>query len=207
VPTVKTSRDARGYEHVFLVETARKAGRHSRPRVLYWFRTPPGIRVGREPFDGEARRALERHHPDLRFDWEKLRVVAPPADPEPWRERRRVAKLTRKPADSETTADESPRETTSGEPSASVAGVESADSAVDQGQRASHHKRRRRGGRSGRRGRSGQNPVSSTAGEGPASEGVEAGAADTGRAPGDSTLASGDRELGPGPGAGDQEPV
>jgi len=42
------------------------------PRLLYWFRTPPGVRVGRTPIDDEAMRLLERQHPDLAFDWPRL---------------------------------------------------------------------------------------------------------------------------------------
>jgi len=41
-------------------------------RILYWFRTPPGIRVGRAALDDETRRLLERQHPDIAFDWRHL---------------------------------------------------------------------------------------------------------------------------------------
>jgi hypothetical protein len=39
---------------------------------LYWFRTPPGVRVGRSPLDEEAIRLIEEHHPDIRFDWPQI---------------------------------------------------------------------------------------------------------------------------------------
>src|SRR5262249_34981719 len=41
-------------------------------RLLYFFRTPPGVRVGREALDSEGMRLLEQHNPDLVFDWDRL---------------------------------------------------------------------------------------------------------------------------------------
>ena len=43
-----------------------------RSRILYWFRTPPGVRVGRGPLDEEAIRTLEAGNPDLEFDWTRI---------------------------------------------------------------------------------------------------------------------------------------
>src|SRR6185503_18397043 len=58
-------------------------------RVLFWFRTPPDVRVGRQPFDEAVRRALEARYPDVRFDWRQiLETPIPSADAEKWRERR-----------------------------------------------------------------------------------------------------------------------
>jgi hypothetical protein len=92
VTFLKFSRDKRGYEHFYLVrQTIRRGG--PRNRVLYWFRTPPGVRVGRAPFDDDVRRALEKQNPDVSFDWQKLldTPIPPPApDVERWRERRRI---------------------------------------------------------------------------------------------------------------------
>lgn len=90
------SRDKRGYEHIYLIDATARRGKTSRPRVLYWFRTPPGVMVGREPFDEPVRRTLEAHYPDVTFDWEQLRktAIATP-DVEPWRERRRVERAAR----------------------------------------------------------------------------------------------------------------
>src|SRR5580765_3424990 len=42
------------------------------PRLLYWFRTPPGVRVGRAPIDEAAIRLLEQHNPDVQFDWTRI---------------------------------------------------------------------------------------------------------------------------------------
>ena len=48
--------------------------------MLYWFRTPPNVKVGRLPLDAEAIRAVEVHNPDVTFDWNKmLKVRATPA--------------------------------------------------------------------------------------------------------------------------------
>jgi hypothetical protein len=44
----------------------------SRNRILYWFRTPPGVRVGRAPIDEDAIQLIEAHHPDIRFDWAQI---------------------------------------------------------------------------------------------------------------------------------------
>jgi len=96
VAFVRVSRDKRGYEHIYLIDATARRGKASRPRVLYWFRTPPGVMVGREPFDESVRRALEAQYPDVTFDWEKLRKTAIPApDVEPWRERRRVERAAK----------------------------------------------------------------------------------------------------------------
>jgi hypothetical protein len=43
-----------------------------RSRILYWFRTPPGVRVGRAALDEEAIRLIEDHNPDVEFDWTRI---------------------------------------------------------------------------------------------------------------------------------------
>jgi len=81
------SRDKRGYEHFYLVEPVTNRKGKSRPRVLYWYRTPPNVRVGRVPFDDEVRRALEARYPNVAFDWTKIvEAPIPSADVEKWRE-------------------------------------------------------------------------------------------------------------------------
>jgi hypothetical protein len=105
VPFVRFSRDKRGYEHTYLVQPVNKRGKSSRPRVLYWFRSPPGVKVGRAPFDEAAQRALEAQNPGVVFDWPTIiSTPMPPVDPEPWRERRRVERAERA-ARKETTSD------------------------------------------------------------------------------------------------------
>ena len=64
------TRDRRGYDTTSVVEAG---GRRRRgQRLLYFFRTPPSVRVGREAIDQEAMRLLEQHNPDVTFDWERL---------------------------------------------------------------------------------------------------------------------------------------
>jgi hypothetical protein len=88
VPFVRFSRDRRGYEHVYLIDTKDRG----RTRLLYWFRTPPGVRVGRNPFDLDTQRSLERQNPGVQFDWPQIVAakMPPPAPVESWREKRRA---------------------------------------------------------------------------------------------------------------------
>jgi len=90
------SRDRRGYEHFSLVQPTTNRRGKVRQRVLYWFRTPPNVRVGREPFDEAVRRELEAQNPDVTFDWPRiLDAPIPSADADNWRERRRVERAAR----------------------------------------------------------------------------------------------------------------
>lgn len=54
-----------------MVHAARRRGA-GRTRILYWFRTPPGVRVGRGPLDEEAIRLIEAGNPDLQFEWTRI---------------------------------------------------------------------------------------------------------------------------------------
>ena len=56
------------------------AGRGRGKRLLYWFRTPPGVRVGRSPIDETAIRLLEEHNPDVQFDWTRILKAPAPAE-------------------------------------------------------------------------------------------------------------------------------
>jgi hypothetical protein len=95
VPFVRVSRDKRGYQQIYLMDTPVR-GRPSKPLLLYWYRTPPGLRVGRDPFDPELRRAIEARNPGVVFDWEKLSVLpAVPVETESWRERRQAERQAR----------------------------------------------------------------------------------------------------------------
>lgn len=46
--------------------------RGQRATILYWFRSPPNVKVGRAALDEDAIRALEETHPDLIFDWPQI---------------------------------------------------------------------------------------------------------------------------------------
>ena len=56
-----------------------------RTRLLYWFRTPPSVKVGRAALDEEAIRRLEELNPDVEFDWTRiLKGDQKPAAEQPW---------------------------------------------------------------------------------------------------------------------------
>ncbi len=95
MPFVRFARDRRGYEHVYLVDVSKDRGRS---RVLYWFRTPPGVKVGRNPFDPDTQRSLERQNPGVAFDWPQIVAarMPPPAPVENWREKRRVERAIKR---------------------------------------------------------------------------------------------------------------
>jgi hypothetical protein len=40
--------------------------------VLYWFRTPPGVKVGRAALDDDAIRRIEKLNPGITFDWPRI---------------------------------------------------------------------------------------------------------------------------------------
>src|SRR5438132_13904201 len=106
------SRDKRGYEHFYLVEPTTNRRGKSRPRILYWFRTPPNVKVGREPFAEHVRRALEAQNPGVAFDWDTLMATPVPApDTERWRERRRAERAARQTPEVELGAEELEAET------------------------------------------------------------------------------------------------
>lgn len=82
MPTLRFSRDGRGYESTYLVHTS---GRRSGPessQLLYWFRSPPHVKVGRAAFDEDTIRALEEQHPDVEFDWDRILTAKAPEAPE-----------------------------------------------------------------------------------------------------------------------------
>jgi hypothetical protein len=63
------------------VHTGRRRGK-SHSRILYWFRTPPGVRVGRAALDEDAIRLIEQHNPGVEFDWTRI-LKGQDAPPEP----------------------------------------------------------------------------------------------------------------------------
>lgn len=72
------------------MHVARPSNGAPRTRVLYVFRTPPGLAVGRQALDAEVMEALEHTHPDLRFDWNNMtrEAVVTRAEPAPSRPQR-----------------------------------------------------------------------------------------------------------------------
>jgi hypothetical protein len=93
---LRFSRDKRGVENFYLVQPTTNRRGKVRPRVLYWFRSPPDVKIGRAPFDAEMRRALELQNPDVDFDWRAIvDTPIPSADADKWRERRRAERAAK----------------------------------------------------------------------------------------------------------------
>ena len=68
MPFLRVIRDKRGYETTYLMHWCRD-GTRQRSRILYVFRTPGGIRVGREALESDILKQIEAQHPDIEFDW------------------------------------------------------------------------------------------------------------------------------------------
>jgi hypothetical protein len=90
VPFLRIIRDKRGYETTYLMHWYRE-GHRQRSRILYLFRTPGGVRVGRDALEPEVLRSIEAQYPEIDFDWKAVldnQQVVEPA-PEQRRPRRR----------------------------------------------------------------------------------------------------------------------
>lgn len=72
MPFIRHARDKRGYESTFVMHAYRGSNGASRTRVLYLFRSPSSLKVGRRALEPEVMEALEHTHPDLAFDWTTL---------------------------------------------------------------------------------------------------------------------------------------
>ena len=79
MPFLRLTRDRRGFENTFLMHADRPG---DRPRLLYWYRTAPGIALGRSPLDEDAIRTIEDQHPDIDFDWPAILALAEVMTPE-----------------------------------------------------------------------------------------------------------------------------
>ena len=79
MPFLRLTRDRRGFENTFLMHADRPG---DRPRLLYWYRTAPGIVLGRSPLDEDAIRTIEEQHPDIDFDWPAILALAEVMTPE-----------------------------------------------------------------------------------------------------------------------------
>lgn len=71
MPFLRVLRDKRGYETTYLMHWFREGSRQ-RSRVLYLFRTPGGVRVGRVALEPDVLRLIEQRHPDIAFDWHAI---------------------------------------------------------------------------------------------------------------------------------------
>ncbi len=72
MPFLRVIRDKRGYETTYLMHWFRD-GNRQRSRILYAFRTPGGVRVGRDPLEPEILREIESRHPEIAFEWKIIR--------------------------------------------------------------------------------------------------------------------------------------
>jgi hypothetical protein len=151
---VRFSRDRRGYVSVYLVDVPARQKRDA-PRLLYWFRTPPGVKVGRDAFDEATRAAIESVHPDLTFDWEQIvNTPLPPPEVTPWRERRQQERAQKKALAALESEEPLVNDSEAGEPlsdAPEITGAQAADSGADPPDAAVRRVRRRRGRRGRRR--------------------------------------------------------
>ncbi len=98
MPFLRLSRDQRGYENTFLLHTAYPG---ARPRVLYWYRSAPAVRVGRRALDEDAIRAIEEQHPEIEFDWPHILEEANTLPPEVERRQERPRRKPQRPREPE----------------------------------------------------------------------------------------------------------
>ena len=122
MPFLRLTRDRRGTENTYLLHADRPG---DRPKLLYWYRTAPGIILGRPPLDEDAIRTIEEQHPEIDFDWPAilaLSEVMTPEDEAPARPRQSEGRRQR-PRDqqrdqSSRRRDEAPREAAAPGPAA-----------------------------------------------------------------------------------------
>jgi hypothetical protein len=95
------TRDQRGYETTLLLHSPHPG---DRPRILYWYRTAPSLRVGRTALDEDTIRVIEDQHPGIEFDWpqlfEEMSMVVAEGERRP--ERRRRPRLREESVEPET---------------------------------------------------------------------------------------------------------
>lgn len=91
MPFLRVIRDKRGYETTYLIHWYRE-GPKQRSKVLFVFRTPSGVRVGRAPFEPSVMREIEAQNPDIPIAWDEVRASQQVVEvsPEPRRRRPRV---------------------------------------------------------------------------------------------------------------------
>src|SRR5262245_30635945 len=69
-----------------------REGPRQRSKILYVFRTPGGVRVGRDPLEPDVLRQIEAQYPDIAFNWalvrESQQLIETAAEPRRRRPRR-----------------------------------------------------------------------------------------------------------------------
>jgi hypothetical protein len=68
-----------------------REGHRQRSRILYVFRSPGGVRVGRSALDPDVLREIESRYPDIAFDWKDVRESQQHIEMSPEPRRRRPA--------------------------------------------------------------------------------------------------------------------
>ena len=117
MPFLRLTRDRRGTENTFLLHADLPG---ERPKLLYWYRTAPGIVLGRAPLDEDAIRTIEDQHPEIDFDWPAilaLSEVMTPEDEAPARPRQPEGRRSR-PRDQQRDAQPRRRQDAPPEPAA-----------------------------------------------------------------------------------------
>ncbi len=97
MPFLRVIRDKRGYETTYLMHWYREGSRQ-RSKILYVFRTPGGVRVGRDPLSADVQKQIEARHPDIEFDWNAVRDNQQVIEPAPELRRPRRPKREDPPA-------------------------------------------------------------------------------------------------------------
>ena len=117
MPFLRVIRDKRGYETTYLMHWLRDGSRQ-RSRILYVFRTPGGVRVGRESLEPDVLREIESRHPEMNFDWKTLFANQQLVESSPEQRRPRKRKREEEPA---ATSAAAPAAVPAGEPESQVA--------------------------------------------------------------------------------------
>lgn len=85
MPFLRVIRDKRGYETTYLMHIYRDNQQRQRTKILYVFRTPGGVRVGRDPLEPDMQKLIEAQYPDIPFNWNAVRetqqVIETAAEP------------------------------------------------------------------------------------------------------------------------------
>jgi len=74
MPHLRTQRDKRNVDTVALFQSEGRDDGHGRARLVYFFKSPAWVRIGRTALDAEARQTLAAQYPDVRFEWDRLKV-------------------------------------------------------------------------------------------------------------------------------------
>jgi hypothetical protein len=98
-----------------------REGNRQRSRILYVFRTPGGVRVGRAPLEPEVLRHIETEYPDIEFDWSVIRDNQQVVEPLIEQRRRRPRRDEAAPAAAEPV--EAPPPAPAAPPEARTAGI------------------------------------------------------------------------------------